>query len=873
MNNRRLRRYLLITIFVFAIIIITIFWGSSAHSNFTLPTTPASRTAETREPATAAGRSESSPNPSSRTAAETIAINESDRSLFILRGRFIDEAGKPNAGVAVNLSVGMSLDAIRETKTKSDPGAGCTGTSGDDGKFIITIPLGRFAPPPWRPITVSIIIKPKGREDIFRSIHFQRESHSRDLGDIVLRAAGRVEGIVYDKSGDPIASGWSVRCLPADPPDQMVLNAPQDKPVSIPNALHVRRSTDFANHDGHFIIDGLAPGEYRLDATLGDGQKADPQMFTIKSGADTRSDVHFNSAVVGTALQVWLQAAGRPDGICGGVPKKNVLLIDSDSKIHIATGGERDEESSPSNYFIFEHLEPGREYTLQLNDARFAPIGDRRLRPGPDRVTIPLTCASGLRLRVFDGPDGTPIEHYYASVIITDSRDLPEGMKRAIKDGNKFFPRDENLLLLGESPPPDNLYHLPPGTYSLVVGAQDRGEESVDAGAIAVGETREVAVFLKGRLRLIGSVLRGNTPAANVSVYIMNAIVGGDAQPFQFQPAARVQSNEAGDFIVSGLRPGAYSVFATENDTIGSKPVSVTLTKDGAAPNIELTLPPARSLRIHAKGAPSEILQKLQVEARATSPRPSEAALLNYSILPGAERAVGFLDAKGDASVGPLAPGMIEVSVLIPGGGGMTASRRAGEIDLTGEPMEHSMELDISSFAPGFIQIRSPIDIQFTGMIGATRVPEKTDNFESSKSFEWQRTHAELGPLFPGQYIISLLTRGGSITLPGEVFLEPGATALREYNESFVDCSITCLDESTDNPIVISEVFISGTSTGGAQVSVTRKTGNDGEISLALPAGEYSIQSAKADVNSRVPIIWNSDAKTNHIKVKLRTHS
>lgn len=197
-------------------------------------------------------------------APDAVSPVAADRAR--LRVRFVDPSGVPIRGARVGVSMRPSRTVLRD-----DPQA----TSGTDGRAVLEF-ASRF---PGEPIGDSL----------FATIAFEAEDYQRqsteillwrgrdlDLGDVVLREAGRIVGRVLDTSGRAVDDALVVaRFRNSD-----LGGAPPGSESSPPSTR--------TNSRGEFVIHSASPGFVSISAGDVKGNASESVLVAVTAGMETR---------------------------------------------------------------------------------------------------------------------------------------------------------------------------------------------------------------------------------------------------------------------------------------------------------------------------------------------------------------------------------------------------------------------------------------------------------------------------------------------------------------------------------------------------------------------------------------------------------
>ncbi len=274
------------------------------------------------------------------------------------RGRILDAAGRPLAGVPVELMPWEQANTIAVRSFGGPRQLRIETVTGKDGRFIAeeSEPLG---------LTIGVKADVRGYLDAPIKHVFRKES-TTDLGDIILDAAVIVEGWVRDDEGRAI-EGARVRRIEREG-DQMV--ATMDR-IGFSNILGLE-TTDA---EGRFKLEHEPAGEIVL---LAEHDSIMPARFeaAAKRAGDVLLDVEISAKRAGVIRGV---VSGYPRGRqYGKVAATSLDPTASDGTSNFQTlmaarlspAGEDTAEVKEDGSFELGGLEPGGRYQLQAMERR-----------------------------------------------------------------------------------------------------------------------------------------------------------------------------------------------------------------------------------------------------------------------------------------------------------------------------------------------------------------------------------------------------------------------------------------------------------------------------------------------------------------------
>ena len=274
------------------------------------------------------------------------------------RGRILDAAGRPLAGVPVELMPWEQANTIAIRSFGGTRQLRIKTVTGKDGRFEAkdSEPLG---------LTIGVKADVRGFVDAPAKHIFGQES-TTDLGDVILAPAVVVEGWVRDDQGRAI-EGARVRRIEREG-DQMIATMDQ---IGFSNLLGLE-TTDA---EGRFQLEHEPEGKIVL---LAEHDSIMPARF--ESGAKRAGDVLLN-------VEITAERAGVIRGVVSGYPQgrqygkvaaTTLEPVASDGKSRFQTlmaarlspAGEETAEVKEDGSFELGGLEPGGRYRIQAMERR-----------------------------------------------------------------------------------------------------------------------------------------------------------------------------------------------------------------------------------------------------------------------------------------------------------------------------------------------------------------------------------------------------------------------------------------------------------------------------------------------------------------------
>ncbi|MBX3463667.1 MAG: carboxypeptidase regulatory-like domain-containing protein [Planctomycetes bacterium] len=544
--------------------------------------------------------------------------------VYRVRGRLVDAGGRPRAGVAVEA---MTWRAGEEDDIVVVPGTGsaATGVSATadrDGTFTLLVPAGRDGRPDLRGDELVFATEPAA---------FVAAKGDQDLGDLVVVRSSRLQGVVRDEAGRPVA--------------EALVEA------SVGQFLFGRENRTRTGADGTFVFPGLRPGAHVLRTA---SSRFLPTTLAVDlAPEEQRTDLVLvlrqGNAIAGQVVD------DRGVGVAGlkvGCKRKE-LRGDLDVERFSAAEATVTDQGG---YFTLAGL-PSGAVTLRAFGAGHTPVTASDVRVGTGDLVLRVQ-----RLAVVEGvltaADGTPLAGSRVQAEAASSQpqdraevdDLPFVGRRSVKTAADGTFRLESVEPGAITVVATGKGHLPArgAVLQIAPGQTVRGVRLVaDAGATA----RVLVVDAAGE------------PVADAKVRVVPPRgARGDGMRFV---AAGLELDEAADIalpegfgrlgdgttgpdgvaVVRGLPAGDASFEASHRAFAGALPATITVPRAGTI-EVRLALREPGFVEVVARDADGALLRGAGVRLSAhDGVAPPKGATT---------------DAEGRARIGPLAPGDYE---------------------------------------------------------------------------------------------------------------------------------------------------------------------------------------------------------------------
>lgn len=458
-------------------------------------------------------------------------------------------AGGAAAGRVINWSTGDGVPNAELTFT-GELGA-VTVRTGESGAF-------ELAPPAPGGYTLTAIAAqgflPYAPEYLHSTVHVELAKNRAVRGlTVFLFPALDYQGKVVDEAGKPVANA-RVKLL-GTPQGEQAIDRLATEWTSDKDGAFVFHAADGA------VLEATA-GDHRGWGVL-DGNVAITHQLVISIGKAPARDATLAGRVIDE------QGAPVPDVLVRAEPEEQGPAKVPRSFAFATTGADGS----------FELRGLDREaYTLAAEEDDHAPVIQRGVHAGPDRVTLTMT--GGALLAGTVTADDSPVPSF---TLLAFRRD---GAAKELVAAKSFVVASGAFSL-----------RVPPGTYDLVADANGHAPAQATATAPAKG----IALTMSAGATLTGQIVSAADHSPVKYARVLREALGGGASA---QPAnAGTVTRDDGTFELTGIPPGPLSISigagdfnpkiqagmtAVEGQTIGPITIALTPVPPGEQPKLEL---------------------------------------------------------------------------------------------------------------------------------------------------------------------------------------------------------------------------------------------------------------------------------------------
>lgn len=345
-----------------------------------------------------------------------------------LVARVLTDDGAPVAELDINLR-GQRIRADHGVATFQPESFETDTVSTDsDGRFELS-----FDPPRNFQFTLTITV-PGHVGTIWRWQNLAR-GERRDLGDVVLRRGGTIEGRILGAGGRPVTDRWTVYAEPA-------------RGERLDGGEPVRPQTLSDPNTGAFTLADLPPGTANVRAYSRLGDWIDVTPVEVAAGETARIELLY--AGPDTSQRISVSVSAQP--FFSFVNEIDAVELSSPGmETRVAVRDPR----SPQR-FVFDDVPPG-EYTVEVRDDVFRTWRQSNVAPG-SALSAQLMGSGAVRLRVVDAATRAPVTSYGLRVRLAAANSNPsaydvrrrgtEAPESGLVEG--LLPRKQSLIVLAD---------------------------------------------------------------------------------------------------------------------------------------------------------------------------------------------------------------------------------------------------------------------------------------------------------------------------------------------------------------------------------------------------------------------------------------
>jgi hypothetical protein len=652
-----------------------------------------------------------------------------------------------------------------------------------------------------------------------------------ELGEIGLLPGGFVRGTVVDKVGKPIPGKWRIKIEPQGWQwGPRVVPAPVSAVVdeatgTFQSSVAVAAGPVVAVVESDLVRSFRSPG------------------VEVLAGKESNIEVTYDGPDLSKNIVVFIDTGRMPRFFWDEAPGILTNQRGETRKPSINTGSS----------LTFDDL-PDDLYTATIEDDRFRPWRSAPMRPG-QTIRAQLSGPSRLQLRVEDAETSEPIHEYSLTL------HFPAAGGRS---------NESVVRSLGEPEHAGGIYEgLWADLLTILVDAPGHVARESIVGMLKPGETRAAVVSLERGGGLACRVVSqaGAALGAGIEVSVVPDPTEDDRRAFRGDLGAEIRrfqdkwgksaiTDSSGAISFVGLLPRTYTITATLNEFCSVERSGFRVESNQRG-ELTLVMPANRVLEGRLLGPEGATFAGIRVgvqRIRSKSARGSTSAKPRND-----ELFFTDVDTKGEFRAGPLLLGSYNVYLTVQdtslkdwdgGGQGLTAERRRIAKVILGKESDEPLVVDIREMYPGSLRLEVTVGdspLRDGSAYAAPWPPSPMLQKDAVAGTLQPGGVMQIGPLFPGKWIVRLLWFGKQwgFVAPEVYEVEAGVELRAKVKIPIVKRQIRLIDPATRKGHANLKVLLETPAFTGSMVGTTD---SDGFITLELPTQDYEIRVGSKDV-------------------------
>lgn len=752
---------------------------------------------------------------SSRAWAQQSAVAQTAPAskLAQLVARVLTDDGAPVAALPISLR-GQRIRAERGLSTFQPESFETDEVETDeDGRFALT-----FDPPKNFQFTLTIAV-PGYVGTTWRWQNLAR-GERRDLGDVVLRRGGTIEGRIVGSDGKPVTDRWTVYAEPA-------------RGERLDGGEPVRPQAISEPNSGTFVLADLPPGtaNVRAYSRLGDWIDITP----VEVAAGETAHIQLVYAGPDTSQRISVTVSAQP--FFSFVNEIDAVELSSPGmETRVATRDPR----SPQR-FVFDDVPPG-EYTVLVRDDVFRTWTQSGVSPG-SALQAQLVGTGSVRLRVIDAATRAPVTKY--------------GLRIRLAAPNSS-PNAYDIRRRGTEAPADGLVEgLLPRAQTLIVFAD--GYAPAEAQLTDFASVRDVEVAVRPGVKLTGRIVlnaksadapeSARTGMEGIELRLSNKSELGGAiwSLWTDDRIQRTRSAADGSFTFDGLGPATYELVAEHSFLVRARSEIVVAESASGTQPCELALPRTGSFAGRVRAGEALDFDGMILAVLPVSPGPGVHEAWQAALSFGEPPAEFALAPDGSFHIAHVPAGPARLELVLPmrdpsDTGGVYEPRARipiGMVEIAADT-ETRQDIDAQAVAPMVVRATvlvngEPAPGVLVQLLVAGRQPAAVANLRTDEN------GIAFSAPFLAKEVRCLLRAPGDAwtwTAPDPVTLAPGELTALAWDVPVVSASARFVDAEA-KPFARRALTLIAAEHDGQAAPVLARTDAEGRAALSLVPGRY----------------------------------